>query len=1014
MKSTIMFLILCISTLSYAQRRSNRLEKKAIKRVAKFCDKFNNREYENLHYPYVGTLVIDSLFVDKSKNKVTIYFNNILAYVPVREESLRITYLEIKRVLKRKFHKYSISIFSEGKELSSLVPNFYRSSLVADSTRKLNLPTTKKTVTNISRPYKISRGLDNNTIALWHSHGWYFEPKLNRWEWQRARLFQTVEDLYPMDYILNYITPMLENAGANVFMPRERDTQINEVIVDNDNSSKQHITIDSKSARWYKGKNKGFALPSKILKANENPFNQGSYLQVKAEKHGTAKINYLPNIPESGTYAVTIAYKSLDNSVEDALYKVFHKGGVTEFHINQNIGGGTWIYLGHFEFNKGVNNSTGMVQICSKSNQSGLVTADAVRFGGGRGSVARGIKFKDLASKKKIKDTNILKNYSRFVNPKSEISGRPRYLEAARYYLQYAGMPQDIVYNMNGKNSDYKDDYQSRGEWVNYLKGAPFGPTRKRGAKGLGIPIDLCFGFHTDAGVTSNDSVIGTLAIYSYENYLKEKLFPDGKSRMANRDFADIMQTQIVNDIRATTNPRWTRRSMWDKHYSEAWRPNVPSVLLELLSHQNFADMKFGHDPNFKFLVGRSIYKSMLKFLSSTYCFDYVVQPLPINNFCSNFVANQKVRLNWTPVVDSLESTAVATRYVLYTKIDNGGFDNGVVVDSTSTVIKIKKDLIYSFKVCALNDGGKSFPSEILSVCRRSKSKGVVLIVNGFDRVDAPSTIESSTMRGFANFIDEGVPYGKTHSTTGDQYNFSHHSLWKDDDQPGCGASYADNETSGIVGNTFDYSYTHGLSIANAGFSFVSSSDEAIENNLTDMNIYSIVDFAFGEEKTTICGNKKLKKFTIFTPSMQKSIATYCKKGKALFISGAYIGSDIKFSEDKNAELFVANVLKYKPRTDHASKTGKVYCLDRFHKSKDFEFITKRNSDFYNVESPDGIVPADNNAFTFLRYSDNNVSAGVVFLGDYKVVAIGFPFETIKSQSHRDNIMGDILRYFND
>ncbi len=77
-------------------------------------------------------------------------------------------------------------------------------------------------------------GLSGKSIALWHSHGYYFEMNLDRWEWQRARLFGTVEDISVMGYVLPYLTRMLENAGANVFLPRERDTQTNEVIVDND------------------------------------------------------------------------------------------------------------------------------------------------------------------------------------------------------------------------------------------------------------------------------------------------------------------------------------------------------------------------------------------------------------------------------------------------------------------------------------------------------------------------------------------------------------------------------------------------------------------------------------------------------------------------------------------------------------------------------------------------------------------------------------------------------------
>ena len=89
-------------------------------------------------------------------------------------------------------------------------------------------------VTEVSPSRRYSKALDGNLIAMWHSHGLYYEPKINCWEWQRPRLFQTIEDLYPMSYVLPYVMPMLENAGAYVFNPRERDVHTVEMIVDND------------------------------------------------------------------------------------------------------------------------------------------------------------------------------------------------------------------------------------------------------------------------------------------------------------------------------------------------------------------------------------------------------------------------------------------------------------------------------------------------------------------------------------------------------------------------------------------------------------------------------------------------------------------------------------------------------------------------------------------------------------------------------------------------------------
>jgi hypothetical protein len=61
-----------------------------------------------------------------------------------------------------------------------------------------------------------------------------FSEDAGLWEWQRPCLFQTVEDMFTQGFVLPYLVPMLENAGAYVMLPRERDVQTLEVIADND------------------------------------------------------------------------------------------------------------------------------------------------------------------------------------------------------------------------------------------------------------------------------------------------------------------------------------------------------------------------------------------------------------------------------------------------------------------------------------------------------------------------------------------------------------------------------------------------------------------------------------------------------------------------------------------------------------------------------------------------------------------------------------------------------------
>ena len=151
--------------------------------------------------------------------------------------------------------------------------------------------------------------------------------------------------------------------------------------------------------------------------------------------------------------------------------------------------------------------------------------------------------------------------------------------------------------------------------------------------------------FHSDAGTTLNDSIIGTLGIYQTDAY--NGVFANGASRYLSHDLTDLIQSNIVRDIRTLYEPRWTRRGKWNQSYYEARVPRVPTMLLELLSHQNFADMRYGIDPRFRFTVSRAIYKGMLQFLCSQYRMDYIVQPLPVDHMTLRMIGENEIELSW-------------------------------------------------------------------------------------------------------------------------------------------------------------------------------------------------------------------------------------------------------------------------------------------------------------------------------------------------------------------------------
>lgn len=961
---------------------------------------------DNARSPYHNLIPartqIDSIEVSKLDRKLDVFLSKEFGIQPFRPGSCDSIHTLFRSYLGKKFKGYQLKFYCLGYPIEELIPNFYRSdSSFWDKHRMPQSPCLAVTPLSINldkTSWQPTTGLWGNHIAVWPSHGWYYAYGMQRWEWQRPRLFTTVEDMLPYSFVMPYLLPMLENAGAVALTPRERDFQTREVVVDNDTlgrSGDSCLYRESPLYLWKTAAEPGFAVGYPPYPANFNPFDQGTVRYCVSDTVATAVAEWIPCFDQAGEYSVYISYYHSPENVQDAHYTVYHTGGSTRFSVNQQMSGRTWIYLGKFRFNAGRNPEIGRVVLSNQSRTPGrIVSADALRFGGGMGTIIRD----------------------------GHVSGLPRYAEGARYYLQYSGMPDSLVYNLNKNQNDYNDDYQSRPEWVNYLKGAPWGPNTNRNILGLNVPIDLCMAFHTDAGIDTSDGVIGTLMIYSLEDFNKHSSFPDGMSRIANRDMGDLIQTQIVQDINGLYDFKWQRRQLLNGDYSECVRPNVPSCLLELLSHQNFRDMQFALNPRFRFEVARSIYKGMLRFLATQAQRNYVVQPLPVSHLQSSFIEPRHVTLKWKPVLDPLEVSAQPDRYVVYIqKGEYAGFDNGTLVHQPGITIKnLTPGVIYSFKITALNDGGESFPSEIISVCQNADSGPPILIVNGFDRVEGPYAVSAPGLKGFWHLMDDGVADQSILNFTGPQYDFSPSSLFKNNDSPGHGASMSQNENQVIAGNMANYGLVHGSAISKAGYSFVTCSDEAVMDGMIDLKPYRIMDLILGLEKQiqTPVQPKPANQFLAinanyqaFPPKLQNVIRSFLEDKKGLLVSGAFIGSDLWKNNSKEDIQFAKDVLKMEWVTHHAAGRGEVISVDTtfFPNRYPIRFNTDYCDTLYAVKSPDTIQPAGGGKI-LLRYQENRFSAGISYQGSYSTVILGFPFESIGDSETRDRLMEAVIK----
>jgi len=576
------------------------------------------------------------------------------------------------------------------------------------------------------------------------------------------------------------------------------------------------------------------------------------------------------------------------------------------------------------------------------------------------------------------------------------ISGMPAHIEGALSSMQYGGTPLELF---DDWSDDYTKDFAGRGRWVQEM-------TRR------GIPFDCSLAFHSDAGLTPDSTIVGTLGIYTYRSEEGTK-YADGSSRMAGRLLTDFVQTQIVNDLRVLQDSLWTRRQTWDRSYSECRTTGVPGMLLEILSHQNFADMRHGLDPQFRFDVSRAVYKGMLKFLSARYGVNYAVQPLPVHAF-KVLLEGQEAVLSWESTTDSLEVTAKPTGYRVYTRIDDGAFDAGQDVSANSFRVQLQPGHVYSFKVAAFNKGGLSFPSEVLAAGYAGDKK--IVVVNNFTRVSAPTSFDTPTYAGFTHSLDGGVPWGVDFNFAGEVNQFRRLSPWTSDDDPGFGGSYTDYATSIVGGNTFDFVAKHGKAILAAGYSFESSSAEAWDGSRSAL----AADIICGKQVTTHIGRGGVPdKFAIFTPSLQDNIRAFTSAGGNIIISGAYIATDAWDAifqgvpkAPESTRQFIREVLGYKSITNYGDRSGKVVpaagsglpstCYNR-----------EYTPSMYRVENPDGIGPVNgsgtgiggavgsdvakgSNAYRYLMYyKGTGIGAAVLYNAkNYKVASFGFPLET--------------------
>lgn len=501
--------------------------------------------------------------------------------------------------------------------------------------------------------------LSGKVVWLSAGHGW--EWRNGKWRTQRPNTFGIVEDFSNAEALNYYLARYLWNAGADVWMVRERAMNNNEIIIDNDDGYP------------------GYIETGEFINSDFNGYNGGSYRYAVTASVTNATATWRPIIPEAGWYPVWVWYRNSTNRPVDARYEVHHSGGTTMIGISQEVHGMTWRYLGEFYFEAGTNGYVTLINGSSDPDQA--IIADAIRFGGGMGSM----------------------------NPGGGISGKPRWEEASLYYAEFQGYPIDSSINDVIVRPLYA-------EWE-HASGYP-----EEDAVYVSWHSNCCNYSGTMSFIHNTDPTPGSSSLRSW---IHAEMIQDIRGAW---DPGWLDQGKLSADFGELRE-----------------LSSIPGVLLEVAFHDteypgDADDLK---EPGFRKIAARAVYQGISKYFSAKDTSPLYLLPEPPTNLTVRNTASGKVTISWDAPPSGSIMGDPATHYKVYHSTNGRGFDNGTETKNNYLDWEgLEPGTLHFFRVTALNAGGESFPSQVLGVRTPEEDEIIpLLLVDGFDRLDKDALI---------------------------------------------------------------------------------------------------------------------------------------------------------------------------------------------------------------------------------------------------------------------------------
>jgi N-acetylmuramoyl-L-alanine amidase len=749
--------------------------------------------------------------------------------------------------------------------------------------------------------------LSGKTIYLSAGHGFTWTDF--GWRTQRGNTNGIVEDLVSIEAVNQFLIPYLHAMGAYVVTVREPDLGSEAVIVDDGSAVVEGTPEETPVADAGWGE---VALP--IVDDDVNPFASGGARALVAKTDATGGLVYDADLPADGFYNVYASYVQGPDRVSDAHFVVRHSGGETHMRLDQRRHGSTWVLLGRFHFEAG----DAAVAVLDDSVDAGaIVSVDAVRWGGGMAVHDRG----------------------------GGTNDRPLAEQCARYYTQWNGAPPSVFAAASddgtsdvGARSRFAAWEHEDGEDAVYVAWHSNAPTPRRGTSsytyGAGPPPQP---------LSSFSGVPGSLELQA------------------------AIHQQIIEDVRSEWDPEWTDEGQYTAYFGEvnpSHNPEMPAVLLEVAYHDTLEDADQLRDPGFRRIMSRAIAQGIAEYFAERDGVPLVLPPEPPSAVWVRNDGDGGLEVGWREPEATPGGGDPPTGYFVRVSTNGLGFDDGAWVEETRfTLDGLAPGDVRFVRIEAANEGGRSLPSHVVGAAVAASGRASVLVVGGFDRLDA-GQLPVDDLSAFDLDVVQRMVLRRM--------------------------------------NEFAYAERHGHAVVGAGFSFDGATDDAIELGDVALGGYQAVDWFTGEDSV---GNAPLAAIS------RDALADYLDGGGRVFISGAELGWALDEYGMPDEQAFFNERLHARYVADDAE----TYAVDPVPDGPfaDVGALAFDDPTVYDPRFPDVLEPEAGGAIA-LVYADGLDSGAAIAWGDAgeRGVLMGFPFETIADPQTRIDLMAAILDFF--